>query len=110
MPDWPKPGVSFRDITTVLQDKTAFRKLIDAFVHRYHGQHIDAVAAVDARGFIIGSALAYELNASLVLVRKKASCPSTPWWKTTSWNTAPRRSNCTRMRSSPATKWCWSTT
>ena len=75
VPDWPKPGVSFRDITTVLQDKTAFRKLIDAFVHRYHGQHIDAGAAVDARGFIIGSALAYELNASLVLVRKKGKLP-----------------------------------
>ena len=75
VPDWPKPGVSFRDITTVLQDKTAFRKLIDAFVHRYHGQHIDAVAAVDAPGFVIGSALAYELNASLVLVRKKGKLP-----------------------------------
>ena len=75
VPDWPKPGVAFRDITTVLQDRTAFRKLIDAFVHRYHGQNIDAVAAVDARGFIIGSALAYELNASLVLVRKKGKLP-----------------------------------
>ena len=75
VPDWPKPGVAFRDITTVLQDKTAFRKLIDAFVHRYHGHKIDAVAAVDARGFIIGSALAYELNASLVLVRKKGKLP-----------------------------------
>ena len=73
--DWPKPGVNFRDITTVLQDKTAFRKLIDAFVHRYHNQHIDAVAAVDARGFIIGSALAYQLNASLVLIRKKGKLP-----------------------------------
>lgn len=75
VPDWPRPGVAFRDITTVLQDRTAFRKLIDAFVHRYHGQTIDAVAAVDARGFIIGSALAYELNASLVLVRKKGKLP-----------------------------------
>src|SRR5690554_8208635 len=75
VPDWPKPGVAFRDITTVLQDKTAFRKLIDAFGHRYHGHKIDAVAAVDARGFIIGSALAYELNASLVLVRKKGKLP-----------------------------------
>ncbi|MDX1635129.1 MAG: adenine phosphoribosyltransferase [Marinobacter sp.] len=75
VPDWPKPGVQFRDITTVLQDRTAFRKLIDAFVHRYHASDIDAVAAVDARGFIIGSALAYELNASLVLVRKKGKLP-----------------------------------
>ncbi|MFO7995198.1 MAG: adenine phosphoribosyltransferase [Marinobacter sp.] len=75
VPDWPKPGVAFRDITTVLQDRTAFRKLIDAFVHRYHGHRVDAVAAVDARGFIIGSALAYELNASLVLIRKKGKLP-----------------------------------
>lgn len=75
VPDWPKPGVNFRDITTVLQDRTAFRKLIDAFVHRYHGTRVDAVAAVDARGFIIGSALAYELNAGLVLVRKKGKLP-----------------------------------
>lgn len=75
VPDWPKPGVNFRDITTVLQDRTAFRKLIDAFVHRYHGQNIDAIAAVDARGFVIGSALAYEINAGLVLVRKKGKLP-----------------------------------
>jgi adenine phosphoribosyltransferase len=75
VPDWPKPGVQFRDITTVLQDRTTFRKLVDAFVHRYHGLEIDAVAAVDARGFIIGSALAYELNAGLVLVRKKGKLP-----------------------------------
>ncbi|MGO1503179.1 MAG: hypothetical protein ACTHWH_18060 [Marinobacter sp.] len=57
VPDWPKPGVAFRDITTVLQNKTAFRKLIDAFVHRYHGHKIDAVAAVDAWGVIVGSAM-----------------------------------------------------
>lgn len=75
VPDWPKPGVAFRDITTVLQDRTAFRKLVDAFVHRYHDQNIDAIAAIDARGFIIGSPLAYELNAGLVLVRKKGKLP-----------------------------------
>ncbi|MDX1756514.1 MAG: adenine phosphoribosyltransferase [Marinobacter sp.] len=75
VPDWPKPGVNFRDITTVLQDRTTFRKLIDAFVHRYHGQNIDAIAAVDARGFVIGSALAYEINAGLVLIRKKGKLP-----------------------------------
>lgn len=75
VPDWPKKGVMFRDITTVLQNRTTFRKLIDAFVHRYHGADIDAIAAVDARGFIIGSALAYELNASFVPVRKKGKLP-----------------------------------
>ncbi len=75
VPDWPKPGVAFRDITTVLQDRTAFRKLVDAFVHRYHDHDIDAIAAIDARGFIVGAPLAYELNAGLVLVRKKGKLP-----------------------------------
>src|SRR5690554_133227 len=75
VPDWPKPGVTFRDITTVLQDRSVFRKLIDAFVHRYHHERIDAIAGVDARGFIIGSPLAYELNASFIPVRKKGKLP-----------------------------------
>ncbi|MAL97560.1 adenine phosphoribosyltransferase [Hydrocarboniclastica marina] len=75
VPDWPEPGVQFRDITTALQDRTVFRKLIDAFVHRYHSADIDAIAAVDARGFILGSPLAYELNASFVPVRKKGKLP-----------------------------------
>ena len=52
-----------------------FRKLVDAFVHRYHGERIDAMAAIDARGFIIGSPLAYELNAAFVPVRKKGKLP-----------------------------------
>jgi len=75
VPDWPEKGVMFRDITTALQDRTVFRKLVDAFVHRYHDQAIDAVAAVDARGFIIGAPLAYELNAAFVPVRKKGKLP-----------------------------------
>ncbi|MFE8072247.1 adenine phosphoribosyltransferase [Marinobacteraceae bacterium S3BR75-40.1] len=75
VPDWPKPGVNFRDITTALQDRTVFRKLIDAFVHRYHSADLDVVAAVDARGFILGSPLAYELNTAFVPVRKKGKLP-----------------------------------
>ena len=75
VPDWPQKGVMFRDITTALQDRTVFRKLIDAFIHRYHHLSIDAVAGVDARGFIIGSVLAYELNASFVPIRKKGKLP-----------------------------------
>ena len=75
VPNWPQEGVMFRDITTALQDRTVFRKLIDAFIHRYHHLSIDAVAGVDARGFIIGSVLAYELNASFVPIRKKGKLP-----------------------------------
>ena len=73
--DWPSPGVMFRDIMPLLQDPAIFRKIIDSFVHRYQGKNIDAIAAVDARGFILGAPLAYELGISLVPVRKKGKLP-----------------------------------
>ncbi len=73
--DWPKPGVTFRDITPVLQDPRTFRVLIDMFVYRYMRQRLDLVAGVDARGFILGSVLAYELNLGFVPVRKKGKLP-----------------------------------
>ncbi len=75
VPDWPKPGVMFRDITPLLQDPTAFRGLIDLFVYRHMRQRIDAVVGIDARGFILGSALAYALNVGFVPVRKKGKLP-----------------------------------
>ncbi len=73
--DWPEQGVMFRDIMPLLQNPKIFRKIIDSFVHRYQGQPIDAVAAIDARGFIIGAPLAYELGVPLVPVRKKGKLP-----------------------------------
>jgi|SRR5690625_4056909 len=75
VPNWPQPGVMFRDITTVLQDRRVFRILIDAFVHRYHNESVTAIVGVDARGFIVGAPLAYELNAAFVPVRKKGKLP-----------------------------------
>ena len=75
IPDWPKPGVMFRDISSLLEDKLVFRKTIDLFVHRYFTTRIDAVIGIDARGFIIGAPLAYELNAGFVPVRKKGKLP-----------------------------------
>lgn len=75
VPDWPKPGVTFRDITPVLQDPQSFRVLVDLFVYRYMRQRLDLVAGVDARGFILGSVLAYELNLGFVPVRKKGKLP-----------------------------------
>ncbi|MBV6305769.1 adenine phosphoribosyltransferase [Candidimonas humi] len=75
VPDWPKPGVTFRDITPVLQNPRSFRVLIDLFVYRYIGHRLDLVAGVDARGFILGSVLAYELNLGFVPVRKKGKLP-----------------------------------
>lgn len=73
--NWPKEGVMFRDIMPLLQNPAVFRKLIDSFVHRYQDMKLDAVAAIDARGFILGAPLAYELGLSLVPVRKKGKLP-----------------------------------
>ncbi len=77
VPGWPEPGVQFRDITPLLSNPRAFRVLIDQFVHRYFDQRPTAVAGLDARGFIIGSVLAYELNIGFVPIRKKGKLPFT---------------------------------
>jgi len=79
VPNWPAPGVQFRDITPLLQDAKVFRVLIDAFVHRYMDSHMrpDVVAGLDARGFILGSVIAYELNIGFVPIRKKGKLPFT---------------------------------
>jgi adenine phosphoribosyltransferase len=73
VPDWPAPGVQFRDITPLLQDPRVFRVLIDAFVHRYMHPALrpDVVAGLDARGFILGSVVAYELGLGFVPIRKE---------------------------------------
>ena len=77
VPDWPAPGVQFRDITPLLQDPKVFRVLIDAFVHRYMAPDLrpDVVGGLDARGFILGSVVAYELNVGFVPIRKKGKLP-----------------------------------
>jgi adenine phosphoribosyltransferase len=77
--DWPTPGVQFRDITPLLQDAKVFRVLIDAFVHRYMDSAMrpDVVAGLDARGFILGAVVAYELNIGFVPIRKKGKLPFT---------------------------------
>jgi adenine phosphoribosyltransferase len=79
VPDWPTPGVQFRDITPLLQDAKVFRVLIDAFVHRYMdaSRRPDVVAGLDARGFILGAVVAYELNVGFVPIRKKGKLPFT---------------------------------
>jgi len=75
--DWPEPGVRFRDITPLLADPKVFRVLIDQFVHRYFDVRPDAIAGLDARGFIIGAVLAFELGAGFVPIRKKGKLPFT---------------------------------
>ena len=76
VPDWPKKGILFYDITTLLKDKTGFRQLIDALSGQFNGKHIDLVLGIEARGFIFGPALAYRLGAGFVPVRKPNKLPA----------------------------------
>jgi adenine phosphoribosyltransferase len=76
IPDWPQPGVQFRDITPLLQNRRAYRILIDAFVHRYHDAHIDVICGIDARGFIVGAPVAYALNTAFAPIRKAGKLPA----------------------------------
>lgn len=80
IPDFPKPGILFRDITTLLKDKKTFRQAVGALSNKYKNKKIDKVVAVEARGFILGGAIAEKLGAGFVPVRKKGKLP----WKTNS--------------------------
>lgn len=75
IPDFPKKGILFRDITTLIGSKEKFREVIDKLAKRYAGKKIDAVIAVESRGFIFGGALAYKLGAGFIPVRKKGKLP-----------------------------------
>ena len=76
VPDFPKPGILFYDITTLLKDKAGFAQLIDALAAHYIGKEIDLVLGIEARGFIFGPVLAYRLNAGFVPVRKPKKLPA----------------------------------
>lgn len=80
IPDFPKPGILFRDITTLLKDARMFKYTVDKFAAKYRNKKVAAIVAVEARGFIFGAALAYKLGAAFVPVRKKGKLP----WKTNS--------------------------
>ncbi|MEA2833810.1 MAG: adenine phosphoribosyltransferase [Methylobacteriaceae bacterium] len=75
IPDHPKPGILFRDITTLLGDARAFRRAVDELVHPWAGTKIDKVAGIEARGFILGGAIAHQLSAGFVPIRKKGKLP-----------------------------------
>jgi adenine phosphoribosyltransferase len=76
VPDFPKKGIVFRDITTLLKDGAVFREVTDVLAERYREEKVDLVASVDARGFIIGAAVAYRLGAGLVPLRKPGKLPA----------------------------------
>ncbi|MBW9115323.1 adenine phosphoribosyltransferase [Rhizobium cauense] len=75
IPDYPKPGIIFRDITTLLGNPRAFRRAVDELVQPYVGMKIDKIAGTEARGFILGGAVAHQLSAGFVPIRKKGKLP-----------------------------------
>src|SRR5712692_7117846 len=77
IPDYPKPGILFRDITTLLGDARSFRRAVDELVQPWAGNKIDEVTGIEARGFIIGGAVAHQVSAGFVPIRKKGKLPHT---------------------------------
>ena len=75
IPDYPKPGIMFRDITTLLGDARAFRRAVDELVQPFAGRKVDKVAGIEARGFILGGAVAHQLSAGFIPLRKKGKMP-----------------------------------
>ena len=77
IPDYPKPGIMFRDITTLLGNARAFRRAVDEMVQPWAGMKIDKVAGIEARGFILGGAVAHQVSAGFIPIRKKGKLPHT---------------------------------
>lgn len=75
IPDWPKKGVNFKDITPLLQDKKIFQLIIDELARPYLGKKIDKIVGIDARGFLLAAAMAYKLKTGIAIVRKKGKLP-----------------------------------
>jgi len=75
IPDYPQPGIMFRDITTLLGDARAFRRAVDELVQPFAGMKVDKVAGIEARGFILGGAVAHQLSTGFVPLRKKGKLP-----------------------------------
>jgi adenine phosphoribosyltransferase len=76
VPDFPRPGVQFRDITTLLKDAAGFQAVVERFGDVYRGQQIDKIAGIESRGFVIGAALAYALGVGFVPIRKRGKLPA----------------------------------
>ena len=101
LPDYPKEGIIFRDITTLLQSPSGFRQAVDEMVQPFAGSGIGCVAGIEARGFILGGAVAHQLSVGFVAIRKKGKLP----WQTLSvcllyTSPSPRDATLSRMPSS----------
>lgn len=76
IPDFPKPGINFYDVSTLFRKAEAFRTAVDTMVERFRGETVDAIAGIEARGFVLAAAMAYRMETGLILVRKKGKLPA----------------------------------
>ena len=76
IPDFPKPGINFYDVSTLFRNAEAFRTAVDTMVERFRGEPVDAIAGIEARGFVLAAAMAYRMETGLILVRKKGKLPA----------------------------------
>ena len=111
IPDYPKPGIMFRDITTLLGNARAFRRAVDELVQPWAGMKIDKVAGIEARGFILGGAVAHQVSAGFVPIRKKGKLPHKRVQHGLLAGIRRRRDGDARRRAGRrASAWSWSTT
>ena len=97
IPDFPKKGIVFKDITTLLADAKSFHRMVDLLAHRYIGEKIDQIVGIEARGFILGSALAYKLEPESHWCASRGNSPSRRAVSVMSWSTAPILWRSTKM-------------
>lgn len=88
--DFPHEGIIFRDVTTLFADARGFRMAVDQMLHPWAGQQIDKIVGLEARGFILGGAIAHQLSKGFVPIRKKGKLPARRFRRPTSWNMARR--------------------
>src|SRR5215831_15974194 len=95
VPDFPKKGIVFKDITPVLNDPILFRASINLFLEQCRGKNVDKIVGIDARGFLFGSAVAYELGLGFVPIPNAANSPTGLIRRSIRWSTARRKWKCT---------------
>jgi adenine phosphoribosyltransferase len=110
IPDFPEPGIMFRDVTSVLQDADGFKLAVDSMLKLLDGVSFDVIAGAESRGFIFGAPLAYALGKPFVLIRKKENFLVRRFLNLTNWNTEQPKSKSMPTLSVPAKKLFSSTT
>ena len=109
IPDFPSPGIIFRDVTSILQDGEGLHLAIDQLLEMVKDVDFDVIVGAESRGFIFGMPVAYELHKPFILARKRESCRGRRFLWIMSWNTAQGPSRCTQIPLNPARRWSSST-